>query len=861
MSYTVWLRREGFPPVDVPIAISTGTYFVNNAEKVDADVAQPLSEVIAGVDGVETVTSLADNNFFQLNASLEDGVTNTQGSERIRSAVEASQVLPEGVKVNYLSIDAAKFLGEYDILVALYGPTGTDPGTLEQAAYDIAREFESIEIVAKAQAEPLFSTGFNPTTGEQETQQTSFGRFGSNQGGGFQFYESTVIGITGVGDDELDIFQLSEEVRQRIDDVSPQLPDGLSLSVAADFTSNIDTQVSSLENNVLTGLLAVTIISALMISWRVSILTALFMVSVIFVTMLLLLLVGQTLNTITLFALVLALGLFVDDATIISEAIDAAKDRQLKKAEIIKRAINSVGSASFAGTLTTVLVFVPLLFISGVLGQFIFYLPFTIILALMVSLVLSLTLIPFLSHYLVLTDKNMDRRPWLNPVPIVLANMIRRLKTKRMVGIPWALAMFGLSLAFFGLTPFYLSRLGFNIFPNSKDSNELGVFVSFDPGTTIEQAEDISDSLNQTIQTVVGDELVQVVYAGDTLPSTRGAVLRAELTPFNERDVKAPALVSKLEAELDDLDGATTQVVQLDAGPPAEEFPFRLQIFGDDVTILTAAANEISSSLNGAVVTRSNNTTARIIDTKIGSTESVVRKDGRRFVEVLAAYEDDDVSALVQATRELVEEQFNAPRLNELGLSEDALGFDFGQESENEKSFEALGPAGLAAVGVMLILLIIQFRSLLKPLLIFLAMPFSFLGVTLGLYISNNPLSFFAMVGFIGLIGIAVNNTILLVDAANQERRRGASTVEAIARATQKRFRPLFTTTATTTAALAPLAITDPFWEPLAITIMFGLLSSTILVIMSFPFYYIAIDGTAGWVINGFKRLIRHGQA
>ena len=95
------------------------------------------------------------------------------------------------------------------------------------------------------------------------------------------------------------------------------------------------------------------------------------------------------------------------------------------------------------------------------------------------------------------------------------------------------------------------------------------------------------------------------------------------------------------------------------------------------------------------------------------------------------------------------------------------------------------------------------------------------------------------MLGFLGLIGIAVNNTILLVDYANQARRAGSNAVDVIAEATKLRMRPLLTTTMTTAFALLPLALSDPFWQPLAVTIIFGLISSTVLIIIAFPYFYL----------------------
>ena len=148
----------------------------------------------------------------------------------------------------------------------------------------------------------------------------------------------------------------------------------------------------------------------------------------------------------------------------------------------------------------------------------------------------------------------------------------------------------------------------------------------------------------------------------------------------------------------------------------------------------------------------------------------------------------------------------------------------------------------MVALVLMLLLLVIQFRSIVQPLLVFVAIPFSFLGVFTALNFTGNPLSFFVAVGFIALIGVVVNNTILLVDAANQGRRRGLRPGAAIGEAIERRFRPLVATTITTVVGLLPLALSDPFWEALSFTLIGGLVSSTIMVLLAFPVYYLAVE-------------------
>ena len=122
-----------------------------------------------------------------------------------------------------------------------------------------------------------------------------------------------------------------------------------------------------------------------------------------------------------------------------------------------------------------------------------------------------------------------------------------------------------------------------------------------------------------------------------------------------------------------------------------------------------------------------------------------------------------------------------------------------------------------------------------------------------GLLLTDNVLSFFVMLGLLGLIGIAVNNTILLTDFANQERRAGADRKQAIETALRRRFRPLVATSLTTVAGVLPLALSDPFWEALGYTIIFGLLSSTFLVLFSFPYYYLAIEAVRDRIVTPWR--------
>jgi multidrug efflux pump subunit AcrB len=174
-----------------------------------------------------------------------------------------------------------------------------------------------------------------------------------------------------------------------------------------------------------------------------------------------------------------------------------------------------------------------------------------------------------------------------------------------------------------------------------------------------------------------------------------------------------------------------------------------------------------------------------------------------------------------------------------LQTSASNLTFNIGTQEDFQKSFNKLAYAFPLLLLAIFILLATQFRSLLQPILIFMAIPFSLFGITLGLLLTHNPFSFFTLLGFFALLGLSLKNTILLTDYANQAHNAGAGHIEAITISLRERFRPLVATSLTAVISLVPLYLSSPFWEGLTVTLMFGLLSSTLLVLTVFPYYYL----------------------
>ena len=849
VAYTGLLPREGFPSVEIPVSVASGGYFVDDREQVDADIANPVTEALAERSEIESITTNSRDNSFVIIIELDSEFTSQYGADLLDDELAALDLPPEA-QYEVRVVDAASFLNRYDLLVGVYGPPDATAEELEAAANSIIGNFDGVAEVEAAELVELISSGVNPQTGQTVANETGFNQSTVIEDDAVTFRPSVAIGVLSA--DDVDALGIRDAVDGILAEVERDevLSAEFDAFVAVDFASQIRQQIGSLQGNVLTGLIAVAIIALILISWRASIITALFILTVLATSVGVLYVAGISLNTISLFGLILALGLFVDDAIVITEAIDAFREESSDPIEIIGHAIKRVGAASISGTVTTVLVFAPMLAISGVLGQFIKILPISVIIALVTSLLLSLIFIPFASRFIVLSAP-----PSQGPLARLedrLAAAVSSLPGKRgSTGVLIGLAGFGVSIAMFliGILVF-APRVGFNIFPPQKDSTEIAVEYTFEPGTSIEDAKALALEVNQEAADLLGAE-VESAYT--FIGNEREAYTQFSLTEIGGRPA-APDLVEEvLEPLAESVDGARVVFNQLSAGPPEALFPFQMQVFGDDADVLNAAGATFADALLGAEISRPNGTTFTVLETDVALTEVVSRQDGQRLIEVRARFDADDITTVTAETEDYVKSQFGESELAALGLESDALGFDFGLESENQESFASMPAAFMIALVGMLILLIVQFRSLLQWLLVFLAIPFSFFGVFGGLLLTNNVLSFFVMLGLLGLIGIAVNNTILLTDFANQERRAGADRKTAIETAIRRRFRPLVATSLTTVAGVLPLALSDPFWEALGFTIIFGLLSSTFLVLVSFPYYYLAIEAIRDKIVTPWR--------
>lgn len=862
LSYTTLLKREGFPSVSIPVVIVNGSYAVDDAQKVDEQLAKPISEIALKQEDISKVETTSDANFFSASVQYKEDIDASAAKKSLEKAVKDAGVIPEGANVNF---DAPYFgvtggsLEKIDATISVYAKdNGQSLKELNATADAVARKLNEHK---KTQIATFFVNSpyeeiKQPLTGEEITVQRSFDRYAERQDDENNFYTSVLIGVSSI--DGADVLKLDAEIEEAIATVKKDDSfKDVELSISGSLAPSINESITELQKVLLEGLAAVLIVGSIVIAFRASLIIVVAMVTVISVTIGLLYVFGYSLNVITLFGLILGLSLIVDDTIIMTEAVDSARKRNKSAKAAVRQATRKVSRAMVAATLTAALSFTPLLFVGGVLGSFIRAIPVTIITALLVSLLVALIFIPLFARFLLLGKKQMGKSAVKEVAagieekiaqfivkPMLWANHSR--KKEIFVGLTAVTIGIGFVIAG-GMISRYVA---FNIFPPSKDANQIAVSIAFPEGATISDAENITDTVDKRIGTLIGDNFEKATYF--EMGNDQSATLNIDLKPYGERGPRASEITDKIEKDFEKNPvDATVTAYQVDVGPPAAGFT--VQIDAENRSDALALAREMAAYLDGLTLTRPSGEKTTVASASVQSPSEFTRSEGKPIVTVAAGFDDTDTTTLVTLAQDAVKDKFNKEKLAQFNLPEDAIAFDLGQESENQDSFQSLVLAFPIVLLVIFTLLAVQFRSLLQPLLIFLAIPFSFFGIALGLYLTDNAFSFFAMLGFFALIGLSIKNTILLTDYANQARRSGVAPVEAVVEALGERFRPLIATSITAVVSLIPLAITSPFWEGLAVVLIGGLLSSTFLVVTVFPYYYLGAE----YVRLSSARLVR----
>ena len=711
-----------------------------------------------------------------------------------------------------------------------------------------------------------------------------------------------------------------EAVRREVGRYEPNIPQGIEVSYFNDSTIQLRDSLSVLASNAYYGLALLVIILLIFVGVRNAIITAVGIPITFALTFVTLEAFGETLNSNTLFGLVLVLGLIVDHAIVIVENTYRIQQRGTSREEAAEVGVNQVIVPVIAATATTVAAFLPLTFLPGIIGRFLRVVPLTVSIALIASTAEAAIFLP--SHYADWPGGKKLRKPGgvFDRFRHRFSRILDGLYKHRLITVIGALIIMILVFS-------RVASIPQNLF-ESEDFTLFYIDIEMPAGTPVERTGEVVRAYEERILPRVGDGEVAAVnafvgFSGGETENVRRSNIAQIIVDLTERDQGRSRSITEVmedvQGDTRDIPGA--EVVQFrkqQTGPPTDP-PISFRLFGDsyeelrtvseafqdqlagyegvtniednlesgtpelrirvDDTLATrygvsaqSVGNFVRGTFDGIVAGTvfSDNQESDIVVRYAGgqsfSVDSVVqlklpsrsgelipfsavaeieegeiisairRLDGKRQVTVTAETRGQvDIPGINRDIQSLYTEQYEA-RFPAVELE---AGGEFAEIADTLTEI-----ARVFLIGLFLIFTILatQFRSYTQPLLILLAVPFAFVGVILYLLISGAPLSTTVIYAGVALAGIAVNDTIVLVTFVNQARAEGAPVRQAIIESASTRLRPILLTSITTIAGLLPTALgvggQSVIWGPMAATIIFGLLFSTITALIIVPSLY-----------------------
>lgn len=727
-----------------------------------------------------------------------------------------------------------------------------------------------------------------------------------------------------------DVTEITKLVRDRLSELQEDLIKGEEVLISYDTGEFVQKDLSTLSVTAIQTVFLVMIVLFLTLGWRDALIAGSaipisFLVAFIFLDS-----AGNTINFVSLFSLILAVGILVDSAIVLTEGIHTNIRAGLNKVAAAKKALKELSWPVIAGTMTTIAVFFPLFFLSGITGEFISSIPFTIIFVLISSLFVALAIVPLFATDFLKDSK--EKRSLLQEKRSNITNRIQnwyRDKLNLIVGVKkkekrfiWAiniLLIIALILPFTGLIKV--------IFFGAEDSEFLFVDIETKEGSSLVQNDLVTREVEDILYKM--PEIESFVTTVGSLSSftsgTSGNKYSNISIILKDKDRRPSSEIAKELRYIfaKEMPNTIVKVEELSGGPPTGA-PVVATFLGDDFNNLESSifiatdilntidgVRDIETSLEGDAVDfvvsidRDKVSEAGLnpifiastLRTSVfGSTATTIRSQDEDIdVEVRLSLNSEfvDISRSPQATIDSLrsiqvdtvngpiflgslidvslkranpviqrenlkrvakieaslDEGFNPTEVNALfrgALAEaqlpDGIDFDFGggEAEETQKSFMEMGLSLIYGLILVFAILVLQFNSFRQSLMILSITPFILIGIFFGLFFTGQPISFPSIMGFIAIAGIAVNNSIILVDVMNRlkEENPDMSPKDIVSMGAQQRLRPIILTTLTTVVGIAPLTYASALWSPLAWSIIFGLTFTVLLTLILIPILY-----------------------
>lgn len=705
-----------------------------------------------------------------------------------------------------------------------------------------------------------------------------------------------------------------------INNFKKTLPSNIDQQLMFDQAENVNTRLGGLGTDFLIAILLV-MVTLLPLGTRASLVVMVSIPLSLAIGIVLINALGFSLNQLSIVGLVVSLGLLVDDSIVVVENIERWMRDGHSRLDATLKATKQIGMAVMGCTATLVIAFMPLMFMPEASGEFIRSLPIAVICSVIASMLVALTVVPFLSSKILKPHSDVNGNIFLRTLQKIIhgsyAKLLDKALAKPVLTIFIALGIFVGSIAL-------IPVIGFSLFPASEKPQFL-VNISTPLQSNLNYTDTITRQIEQELKKIpevkyfaanVGKGNPRIYY--NVLPQNERTDF-AELFVLLQPDVRADRkveIIEQLRKKWTPYPGAKVEVKDFEQGQPIIS-PVEVRLLGDNLDTLRNLAGRIENMLLNTKGTIYVNNPLKNLksDIKVDINKEKAQALGIPTVNIdrtvrmaVAGLEigkfinpksnGDDYSILLTTKRPSYPDltvfnnlyinnnqglavpllQVASLKLETSPLSinhhnktrtisvnafvqkgflndkviKDVVGqmdkfklpagysYEMGGEIESRnQSFGGFGSILLVTLFMFIAVLVLEFKTFKSTLIVLSVIPLGIVGAVLALLVTGNSLSFVATIGIVALAGIEVKNTILLVDFTNQLRAEGKPLNDAIEEAGEIRFLPIILTTFTAIGGLLPIALSsNPLISPLAIVMIGGLISSTLLSRIVTPVVY-----------------------
>ena len=1005
----VQLRREAFPPVDFDTVTVTTVYPGAPAEDVEKLVTVPIEKELKGISGIKEMTSKSEEGVSTIGIDIDPNARDKDKVvDDIETAVDRVRDLPAEIEedpvVFELTADEFPVIelsisGDFpevekrdyaenleDSILDIKGVSNVrrigwrdrefwvevDPNKLKE--YHVSTE----EIIAALRSRNITLPGGQLTTTSSEFNVRISGEFRSaeeiedvviraNDAGNWlkvrdvakvldTFEDETNIAkINGhrsvsmvvVKNKAGDILKIVDRIKGTLAQFEKGLPEGMEVTISNDFSFYVKRRLRVVQTNGAIGLCLVVIVLFLFLDPIPALMTAIGLPIALFTTFAVMLLMGASINLITMLGLIIVLGMLVDDGIIVAENVYRYIENGMPPKEAAIKGTGDVLAPVTVTILTTCAAFAPLLFMQDLIGRFIRYIPIVVMVALGASLFEAFIILPsHLADFVKIrkTEGSRDRslrkdKPWYKKLVGAYTKILKGALAHR-YKVLWG--MLGLFVVVILIAGTFMKVVMWG----GEGIEYFFIRAEAKKGTPLDEMNRLIAPVEDLVATLPDEDLDNFrTYLGGieterhfdpaAKKGTHLGQIRVFLTPSQYRKRRPDEIVLSLRPQLEKIEGfEKLYFFQEKEGPPQGQ-PVEVGIKGDDFEVSKKIAAEFMNTLTniegvsdvtsayefgkkqlrvvvdeqkaqkyyltigqiassvryafkGGVATTVKPTKAEeeisvvvrfsekdrsdlkvfekiLVTNRLGNmiplksvaqieeTEGIFKidhLDGKRVIMVTAQVDNKNVTSA--KVNNMLKEKFK-------DISQRYPGYtvNYGGEYEEQKEMGLnLLRAFLIAFLLIFIILAAMFNSLIQPILVLFAIPAGIIGVVIAFMLHGRPLSFFAFMGLAGLLGIVVNDSIVLVDFVNKLRKAGKERTISLIEAGQMRLRPVIMTSVTTIAGLVSVAYGigggDPFLKPMALAIIWGLFFSTGFTLVIIPCIYSIIDDVA-------LKLVGHG--